>query len=190
MFRLRRPSSDDLVRLVDAERGTDLTYREVGATASADNLPPGYRHDRWSADLGSFTDDRFACTAEAVGHWHIQQRSGLTLYPADPVQAGATFALSFQLAAVFVVAAGRVVYVTAEPDRFGFAYGTLPSHPEQGEEAFHVVRRGSRLRLEIVAFSRPRHPIARLGAPVTRAVQLRMTRRYLAALQLVPRGDA
>jgi uncharacterized protein (UPF0548 family) len=28
----------------------------------------------------------------------------------------------------------RVVYVLDEPERRGFAYGTLPGHPESGEE--------------------------------------------------------
>ncbi len=190
MFLLHRPSPDDLARLVEAESGSALTYREIGATASADNLPSGYRHDHWAADLGSFSADRFARTAKALGQWQVQRRSGLTIYPGDPVHSDATFALTFRLAAVYVVAAGRVVYVTDEPDRFGFAYGTLPSHPEQGEEAFHVVRQGSRLRLEIVSFSRPRHPVARLGAPVTRAVQLRTTRRYLTALRDLPGKEA
>ena len=32
----------------------------------------------------------------------------------------------------------RVVYVIDEPSRRGFAYGTLPGHPESGEEAFIV----------------------------------------------------
>ena len=35
----------------------------------------------------------------------------------------------------------RVVYVIDGPDRRGFAYGTLPGHPESGEEAFLVERR-------------------------------------------------
>ena len=113
----------------------------------------------------------------------MQRGAGLIIYPGSPVQADATFALAFRLAASYVVATARIVYVTSEPDRFGFGYGTLPGHPEQGEEAFHVFRQGSRLQLDIVSFSRPRHPLARLGAPVTRAVQLSVTRRYLTALQ-------
>ncbi len=181
MFLLSRPTTGTLARLVDTERAADLTYAEAGATAGA--MPDGYRHDHWDTDLGSFTADRFARLADATGHWQVQRGAGLTIYPGEPVQAGATFALTFRLAAVYVAAAGRIVYVTEEPERFGFAYGTLPSHPEQGEEAFHVVRRGSRLVLEITAFSRPRDLLARLGAPVTRAVQLRMTRAYLTALR-------
>ncbi len=51
----------------------------------------------------------------------------------------------------------RIVYCTDEPNRFGFAYGTLPGHPERGEEAFHVLRGPENsMTGQIVAFSRPR----------------------------------
>lgn len=40
-----------------------------------------------------------------------------------------------------MVALDRVVAVVDEPDRWGFAYGTLPGHIEVGEEAFVVEHR-------------------------------------------------
>lgn len=83
----------------------------------------------------------------------------------------------------------RIVYVVDEPGAFGFAYGTLPAHPEQGEEAF-VVRRdaGGAVTFAITAFSRPRHPLARIGGPVSRQVQVATTRRYLRALKAFAAG--
>ena len=72
-----------------------------------------------------------------------------------------------------------------EPDRRGFGYGTLPGHPEQGEEAFAVVRRGDRMYFEIIAFSRPRHPLARVAKPVSRLLQRQTTRRYISAMHAV-----
>jgi uncharacterized protein (UPF0548 family) len=49
----------------------------------------------------------------------------------------------------------RIVYCSDEPNRFGFAYGTLLGHPERGEEAFHVVRGpDDSVTAHIVAFSR------------------------------------
>jgi uncharacterized protein (UPF0548 family) len=85
----------------------------------------------------------------------------------------------------FVTAAARVVYVVEEPQHFGFAYGTLPGHPEQGEEAFDVLRDRERLVFRVVAFSRPRYPLVRLGAPVTRAFQLRINKAYLNAMRQI-----
>ena len=40
----------------------------------------------------------------------------------------------------YVDVACRVVALIEEEDQFGFAYGTLSVHPEQGEEAFFVTR--------------------------------------------------
>ncbi len=77
----------------------------------------------------------------------------------------------------------RVVYVVDEPNRRGFAYGTLPGHAEKGEEAFIVDRTddGS-VFLTIRAISRPAHAGWWLVAPVLRLVQAFYTARYLRAL--------
>ncbi|MFC6343752.1 DUF1990 domain-containing protein, partial [Nocardioides hankookensis] len=76
----------------------------------------------------------------------------------------------------------RVVYVVREPDRVGFAYGTLPGHPESGEERFEVARAADgTVTFEVTAFSRPATMLARLGGPIGRAVQDRITERYLNA---------
>lgn len=160
----------------------DLSYREAGATRG--DLPAGYVHDRESADLGPFDAGRFERAAGALRSWRIQLGAGLGVYPGDPVADGATFALVMRLpVAGYVLAAGRVVYVLDEPERRGFGYGTLPGHPERGEESFTVVRRGDRLVFEVTAFSRPRHPLASLGKPVSRLLQRQTTRRYIAAMR-------
>ena len=39
------------------------------------------------------------------------------------------------------------------------------------------------VRFTVRAFSRPRHPLARLGGPAARRVQLMTTRRYMRALK-------
>jgi uncharacterized protein (UPF0548 family) len=180
MFSARRPSADQLARLVAGQGARELTYAEHGATAA--ELPPGYHHDRWRADLGRYDEAGFTRLADAIERWQVQLGAGMTVYPAEPVRPGLTFALALPLPAGWVTAAGRVVYVTSEPGRRGFAYGTLPGHPERGEEAFHLVRRDSRTLLEIVAFSRPAHPLARLGTPVARALQARTNRAYVAGM--------
>ena len=53
----------------------------------------------------------------------------------------------------------------------------------QGEEAFLIeVRDSGEVLFHIRAFSRPRHPLVRLGGPVARRLQRQTTRRYLDAL--------
>lgn len=181
MFSLTKPSPDALSLLVAQQNDRELTYPEHGATAG--DMPPGYHHDEWEADLGTFSQATFDRLADAMRHWRVQTGSGLTIFPDEPVRSGLTFALWFRLPGAYATAAGRVVYVTSEQDRSGFAYGTLPAHPEQGEEAFHLVRQGERLLFKVRAFSRPRHPLARIGAPVSRALQQRMNQAYLKTMR-------
>ena len=71
----------------------------------------------------------------------------------------------------------RVVSVVDEPNRFGFAYGTLPGHAECGEELFLVEKtEDGAVRYIIKAFSRPRIWMARLGYPIARAQQRKFVR--------------
>lgn len=80
-------------------------------------------------------------------------------------------------------AAVRVVYVVDEPDRVGFAYGTLHGHPESGEEAFIVEHRDDdSVWFVLRSFSRASNGLYRLGSPMLRAQQRRYTKRYLRAL--------
>ena len=181
VFSLVRPPDDVLDSLVREQAACDLSYREAGATAGT--MPLRYRHDCWQTDLGPFDEGAFARLAGALRSWEPQRGAGFRVFPGEPVVPGLTFALVVSLPVGYATGAGRVIYVTDLAEDYGFAYGTLPAHPEQGEEAFHVTRDGGRLVLTVTAFSRPRLLAARLGGPVTRALQLRATRSYLRAMR-------
>jgi uncharacterized protein (UPF0548 family) len=72
----------------------------------------------------------------------------------------------------------RVVWTLREPDRMGFAYGTLPGHPACGEEAFLVERLpDDSVWLTVTAFSRQVRWYTRAGGPLTRAAQRAYARR-------------
>lgn len=73
----------------------------------------------------------------------------------------------------------RVVYVVDEPKRCGFAYGTLPGHPECGEEAFVLDSDGKTVTFTITAFSRPATLLSKVAGPVATRVQDYITERYL-----------
>lgn len=77
----------------------------------------------------------------------------------------------------------RVIYVVNEPKRRGFAYGTLPGHPEDGEECWMVEQRddGS-VWITIRAFSRPATRWWWAVYPALRVAQAYYTERYLRAL--------
>jgi uncharacterized protein (UPF0548 family) len=159
-------------------RDASLTYAEVGATAGP--LPAGYHHLRQAVRAGAGFEE----AAEALFRWQVHLRAGLTVaVSAARAEPGVLVVLGFGAGSVRVHAPCRVVSVVDEPHRRGFAYGTLPGHPEQGEEAFLVERQeDGTVRFTVTAFSRPARLSSRLGGPVARSVQRRITARYLAAL--------
>ena len=66
----------------------------------------------------------------------------------------------------------------------GFAYGTLPGHPESGEERFVVeLMPNDDVMLHITAFSKQARLYARLAGPLSRLIQRFMTDRYVDALR-------
>ncbi len=160
---------------------TRLTYPEVGATAG--DLPIGYRHVRRSAVLGHGRA-RFVEVAQQLMEWGMHHRAGLDVRASSPVAAlGVDVGIRTGFGPLRLTAPCRIVAVVDEPARQGFAYGTLPGHPEQGEERFAVeLRSDGTVVLDIVAFSRPATWWARLGRPVNDYLQDRLTQRYLEAL--------
>ncbi len=188
MFLLGSPSTDRLNHILARVEGEPLTYDEVGATRSGE-LPPGYHHVRASRRLGEGDsgDAVFDAAADGLRTWQLHRRQGFVVVPDEPPIASDTVVVSaapLPVPAVHVLFACRIVWTVDEADRFGFAYGTLPVHPASGEESFVVERDapGATI-LTITAFSRPRHPLVRLGAPVMRQQQARATQGYLDALQ-------
>lgn len=118
-------------------RRDEVTYTEVGGTRWSD-LPAGYRHDQSRLRLGH-DEIAWRLAKDAIRQWKAHEHVGITLTPADTeLHEGTTVLASRNLGPVAIVAPCRIIYVTDEPSRFGFAYGTLPGHPEKGEEAFHV----------------------------------------------------
>jgi len=97
---------------------------------------------------------------------------------------GVVVKLSLGFGPLLISAPCRVVYVVDAEREGGFAYGTLPGHPESGEERFSVLWReeDDAVLLCIRAFSRPANLLARLSGPVGHLVQERITTRYLRAL--------
>jgi uncharacterized protein (UPF0548 family) len=169
-------------QLADRLATAELTYPEVGATNAA-LLPSGYHHLRGSRVIGSGRD-AFAAAVSALLAWQVQLRAGLRVTASAPVaEPGAVVVLAVGARPLQVRAPCRVVYTLAEPRRCGFAYGTLPGHPECGEEAFIIQQLddGS-VALSVSAFSRPASVTARAAGPLGRLIQKHVTRRYLGAL--------
>ena len=155
-----------------------LTYSEVGATAGT--LPDGFHHVQKSAVIGRGRR-RFEEAADAGMRWGMLRGAGLRVEATSEVAAKGSEVI-VHLGPV--QAPCRVVYVVDEPDRRGFAYGTLPGHAESGEEQFMVRYHPAtdEVFAEVVAFSRHATWWSRLGAPITAVIQRVVTDRYLRAL--------
>jgi uncharacterized protein (UPF0548 family) len=116
--------------------------------------------------------------------WRMHERAGLAVRAGDiPLRTGTVVVLLLGWRRAALRIPCRVVDVIEEPRRRGFSYGTLPGHPESGEEQFLLeLQDDGRVRFTITAFSRPASRLARLSGPAGRAVQWFMTKRYLRAL--------
>ena len=159
----------------------ELTYAEVGATRLRETMP---------ADRHVFTFEQtiggagvFDLAADFVLAFGMQRGAHIAVdSPSPSATAGEDVLLRLGRRPLSLTAPVRIVYVLDEPDCRGFAYGTLPGHPESGEELFVVRRVGERVVAEVRAFSRPGRWFTRLAGPLLHPVQHRFATTYLAAL--------
>lgn len=187
-LRLRRPSLEDLRALREGVVDAELTYGCVGASLD-EGLPVdrGLERRRWATVLeGSHA---FDAGRQALERWAVHRGAGLLVEDERPLAAGEVVAMAAPLPIGFIEVACRIVAVVDEPDRFGFAYGTLPIHPERGEESFVLTRRAGGTDFTIRAVSAPVHPLARAAPPVADRLQARAVRRYLRAMVAAVAGS-
>ena len=171
-------------RLKKDLRSARFTYDEVGATAQA-ALPAGFGHLERSRTL---RDSEFDSAAARLMSWRIHEAAGLRVSASSQrVETDAVVEMFLGPRWMRIRAVCRVVYVIDESDRVGFAYGTLPGHPESGEESFVLDRRDGQPRFTVRAFSHPVSRLSRLGGRVTSKVQVVMAERYLRAATLNPK---
>jgi uncharacterized protein (UPF0548 family) len=179
-----------LETLADAE----LTYPEQGATRG--DMPDGYDHLSIAAEIGE-GQVAFHRAAGALMHFDMHRRAGLRIDATGPAAApGVTVAQTVGLGLgkvvpIQVVAGCRVVYTVDEPARRGFGYGTLPGHPEIGEESFIVeLAPSGQVRFALRSFSKPATALGRATVPLGHAMQRFIVVRYVHALRAIASSDA
>jgi uncharacterized protein (UPF0548 family) len=182
VFRIKEPSDDEVAKFISGQRGLEFTYSEVGATNTTP--PSGYKIDHNRIQLGH-GEATYKRAIEALKKWRQFDLGWVTVVPRGvAVEVGATVAVKARAFGTWSLSAARVVYVIDEPRRFGFAYGTLPDHVECGEERFTIEwLADDSVWYDILAFSKPRHPLVRLSAPLARLLQKRFARESLLRVQ-------
>lgn len=181
MFLIRRPTDPVIQAFLQAQARLDFTYSETGATAATP--PTNYAVDHTRIWLGS-GEEVFRRAKSGLEGWKQFDLGWLKAFPGDtPIRSGEVLAVVARTLGLSSLNAARIVYVVDEPRRFGFAYGTLPGHVEQGEERFLVEQtEDDGVWYDIVAMSRPRHLLTKIGYRLVRRLQKRFGRESAAAM--------
>jgi len=111
-----------------------------------------------------------------------------------PVEVNAVVAILTRHFEFWSLNACRVVYLIDDDGpttRFGFAYGTLASHVECGEERFTIEwhKDDDSVWYDILAFSRPNKLLIKLGSPFARRLQRRFAKDSLKTMAETVRDD-
>ena len=127
----------------------------------------------------------FKRAKQALREWRMFEMGWLELcWPDAPIVSGSTVAVLARHLGFWSLHVARIVYVIDEPCKYGFAYGTLAEHAESGEEWFGVEQRENEsVWYEVLAFSREKHLLAKIGYPFTRSLQRKFRRDSGLAMQ-------
>ncbi len=138
-----------------------LTYAEVGATAG--EMPAGYHHVRARRVIGRGREV-FERAADALLAGEAQRRAGARVELSEtPMREGTRVTMRLGVGILSFRIPCLVVWAERTETVAGFAYGTLPGHPERA-------RRGSRSPWSRRARSRstsPRSPAPAGGSRVS-----------------------
>ena len=182
-------------RLARLERN----YPMVGATGVGWSDQPhvsGYRWFERTERVGTGREC-WEFASSAVLTWGIKMRSGFRVVGPDGVRSdgqvvvpGSRHWLIAAIGPLHIREPVQIVSITTDPDRCGFAYGTLTGHPVSGEESFMVTRDGhDNVSLTIRSVSAPAG-WWRLAFPGVVVSQWLYRRRYFRALVGEPAAPA
>ena len=194
MYLLIPPSSARIQAFLARQSGLPFSYSQVGATHLQVGqvpayLPPDYVIDHNRVLLGH-GEAVFGKARAALRAWRMFAIDWVDpfLYPAVLAEDTAVAILARLPGSLWSLNAARIIYMLEQSgpiERYGFAYGTLPDHAEQGEERFSVEwhRQNDTVWYDILAFSRPQQTLARFGYPLARSLQRRFAADSLAAMR-------
>jgi uncharacterized protein (UPF0548 family) len=157
------PSSPHLLTLTDGPLGTP---------------PKGFVHDFSRSEIGSGLRT-FDAARDAFRRWEQFDLGWVRVVNFTPkIALGELVAVEAHAACFWSINFSRVVEVVDSPTRFGFMYATTEFHVEEGQERFVIDfdPESESVSYLIEAISRPRHLLARIGYPFTRAMQHRFAR--------------
>ncbi|TWU08514.1 DUF1990 family protein [Stieleria varia] len=171
MFTLTQPNDKTIAAFLAQQSRQDLNYPDT--FASLGNLPASYDHNVAEVHLGN-GEAIFAAALTAFRHWRQFDVGWVEALPREtPIEIGQNIAIRARVFRLWTLAACRIVDVMDEYDsdtrRFAFSIGTLPAHPEQGEERFEINQSScGRVTYRVTAFFRPNSTAATVAWPYLR----------------------
>ena len=148
-----RPTQDVLDTCLRRADKAGPTYDDVGMSTRPP--PVGWRLLEQVTPLG-YGDELWERVGRALLGWQVHRQARMLLAAdAERVGTDATVVNAAPFGPWAVLAPCRVVALVEQRDRRGFAYGSLPGHPLEGEEQFTVERAGGAVLLRIRSVSRP-----------------------------------
>jgi uncharacterized protein (UPF0548 family) len=180
VFRLTRASKHEREKLLTAAREAPLSSPPLLTLADGPlGTPPrGFVHDLSRSHIGR-GQHAFAAAREAFQRWEEFDLGWVRIAnPIPQVLPGELVGVEVCTARLWSINVSRIVEIVDSPTHFGFMYTTTTLHVEEGQERFVVeFDPGSESVLYLTeAISRPRHILARVAYPFSRAMQHRFAR--------------
>jgi uncharacterized protein (UPF0548 family) len=180
VFRLFRASEDEKQALLAA--ASEVLLSSPHLLTVADGLlgtpPAGFVHDLSRSNLGQ-GQHAFKVARDAFLRWQQFDLGWVRVVnPSAKITPGQVVGVEAHTAYLWSVSLNRIVETVDSPSRFGFMYATTSLHVEQGQERFVIDFDPATESVSylVEAVSRPRHPLARMAYPFSRAMQRRFAR--------------
>ena len=170
---LIRPPDAAIEKSLDA--AARLEFSSAVSRLIADDEPAGFTHDRNRRMIGRGVE-AFMKARRAIASWQMFGFGWIEVEPRDsPIEVGRTVAILARTFGLWTLNPARIFLTTDDEHEYGFAYGTLPGHAEEGIERFSVTRdpADDSVWYALHAVSRPARLFTRLAYPMTRRVQRR-----------------
>ncbi len=172
------PNRQALDNFIKEERSKAYSYPEIGATKTTKIFAHyDYDNDYNYIELGKGAEI-WQKAKVALQNWQHFPLPWTKIYPnTRGLRKDAVVVVLFRIFGIWWRNSAKIVYAFDEPNRFGFAYGTLPGHIEMGEEVFWIERNAAGMvSYHIKAFSKPRFWLAKIGYPIARFYQRKFAR--------------
>jgi uncharacterized protein (UPF0548 family) len=194
MLSIHSPTDTQIEDYLARQTEQPFSYSLVGCTRGVPAARRGWNIDRHRVVLGHGSEV-FLRASAAIDAWQTFPAAMTQVFGHDVPRKNLVVAVLYRVSffPLWLLMPARIVYTINDTitrdghpvQRHGFAYGTLPDHPERGEERFLVEwnHADDTVHYDLLAISQPRHLLARLAYFFARYEQARFRRLSGLAMQ-------